>query len=693
MNMYWKGTPFLRVLLPFMAGIVLYRTVPSGNIVLMMAIVMAIVVVIKGFRLLNDYNNIRFACFKGILIQSLLVLGAYLLCIFHSVSNSPSWYKSVSSKYEYMLVRINDEIQENPKTRKANVEMLQLIGRNKIVNVQGEAILYFQQGIASKQLKEGDLVLVKNKLKDIHTAGNPGEFDYASYCHLKNIFQTAFIKENEWKLSSMHTTSIGLIFRRAGQFTRKILGKHISNPLSLGIAEALLMGYRNDIDHEIWQAYSNTGIVHIIAISGMHMAMIYGSVRYLLLLMPFMRNKRAITLSLSILCMWLFAGMTGLPPSVTRAAIMFTFIGIGEIINRDISGLNNLSASAFCLLCINPNWLMDVGFQLSYLAVLSLLFFYKKVYDWVFISNKWLDAVWKLMAATIAAQILAFPLCIYYFHQFPILFLLTNLIAVPATTVILYAEILYVILSWITPLAKWIGFLISKGIEWLNQVVMMVGQGSFAVWSGLQVTQVELLMLYLFVLLFAVWLAQRKFVYLMSSLLILTGLLGLSVYSTIIHQQTRLFLVLNAPKQKAIVFSQGSQYFSPDQDSLIINPNLYQFVWKPALLALQLHNFNKVMTNTKKNEPLELYQFEQMLIARVKQHHFTVRQVIQLDCLILSESANPDAAWIMKNFQTRQIILDSSIPFWKIAALKDKLSDLHIPIHSVSEDGAFKVAL
>lgn len=693
MKMCWKGVPFLRVLLPFMAGIVLYHDVPSGNKVLALALLLVILAAIKGFLFLKDYHKIRYAVYQGMLLQSLLLVASYLLCLLHSMSNSPHWYKHVSPQYQYLLVRINDDIQEKPKTRKVSVDIVQLIGRHKMINVQGEAILYFQHGPDTQQLKEGDVVLVKNKLIDIHTNGNPGEFDYASYCQLKNIFQTAYLKTNEWKLSTVCKRSVGTSFRNAGRFSRAILSQHISNKVSLGIAEALLMGYRNDIDHEVWQAYSNTGIVHIIAISGMHMAMIYSSVRWLLFLIPFMRRKRILTLALSILCMWLFAALTGLPPSVTRAAIMFTFLGIGEMINRDISGLNNLSTSAFCLLCINPNWLMDVGFQLSYLAVLSLLFFYKKVYDWFYLSNKWLDAVWKLMAATIAAQILTFPLCIYYFHQFPILFLITNLVAVPATTVILYAEILFMLLSWLTPIAAWIAYGISKAIEWLNCLVLWIGQCSFTVWSGLQITQVELILLYLLVILTSLWLIKRKFISIISSLSILIALLGYSVYSTIKQYETNLLMVLHTPKQKTIVFTTGHQYFSPDQDTLEQNSNLNQFVWQPAKSALNLSRSNTYITNVQKNNQIEFYEFRHKIIARVMQHQFSATQPITLDYLILSEHCNPDADWIAANFKPSFIVLDSSFPFWKLASIHEKLKGLHIPIHSISEDGAFKVAL
>jgi competence protein ComEC len=198
-----------------------------------------------------------------------------------------------------------------------------------------------------------------------------------------------------------------------------------------GVAEALLIGYRDDLDKDLVRAYSNTGVVHIIAISGLHLGMIYGLM--LLLLKPFRKYKwmRWAKPLLILLVLWGFSLLAGAAASILRSVVMFSFIVIGESLGRKTNIYNTLAASAFCLLVYNPYFFWDVGFQLSYTAVLSIVLFMKPVYQWLYFKNKLLNAIWQLNAITLAAQVLTLPVILYYFHQFPNLFLFTNFVAVP----------------------------------------------------------------------------------------------------------------------------------------------------------------------------------------------------------------------------------------------------------------------
>ena len=195
---------------------------------------------------------------------------------------------------------------------------------------------------------------------------------------------------------------------------------NIKGDKELGLAEALLIGYKDDLDKTLVQSYTNTGVVHIIAISGLHLGLIY----WLLvqLLKPLQRRKYMKWLRpvIIILGLWLFSLLAGAQPSILRSAVMFTCIVIGETIAKKTSIYNSLALSAFGLLCWNPYWLWDVGFQLSYSAVLSIIIFMRPVYNLLYVKNKILDFFWKINAVTIAAQILTLPLSIYHFHQFPV---------------------------------------------------------------------------------------------------------------------------------------------------------------------------------------------------------------------------------------------------------------------------------
>src|SRR6185436_16943723 len=189
-----------------------------------------------------------------------------------------------------------------------------------------------------------------------------------------------------------------------------------------------------------------------------------------LLLKP-LKNRRKIKWLRPILIvtgLWLFSILAGAQPSILRSAVMFTCIVLGESLSRKSSVYNTLALSAFLLLCYNPYWLWDVGFQLSYAAVLSIVIFMKPIYNWFYIKNKVLDFTWKMNAVTLAAQVLTVPLSIYHFHQFPNYFLLTNLVAVPVSSVIVLGEILLCVVSFTAPVATAVGNILHYLIWFMN---------------------------------------------------------------------------------------------------------------------------------------------------------------------------------------------------------------------------------
>jgi len=179
----------------------------------------------------------------------------------------------------------------------------------------------------------------------------------------------------------------------------------------------------------------------------MHLGLIYVMLIWIFSRIPYLKRSSILRIIFVLSCLWLFALLTGGSASILRSAVMFSCIIIGENFSRRASIYNSLAASAFILLCYNPFYLWDVGFQLSYLAILGIVILQKPIYNLFFIKNKSLNKLWKLTAISLAAQTFTFPICLYYFHQFPTIFLFTNLITVPLSTVILFVEIFLIALG------------------------------------------------------------------------------------------------------------------------------------------------------------------------------------------------------------------------------------------------------
>lgn len=685
----WKESPFIRVLLPFVSGILTYLLLPSGNLPAIVIAVLVFLLSIFLFNVVKDYYRLKYAYIKGLLIHFFIASSAYLICIFHHQPNSKEWYKKYSPDYPYAVVKINAPPELKEKTMKAEVIVKQLCDSNEYMKTSGNAFVYFQKSEKNNSIRQGDFILIKNKLKDIRKSGNPGSFDYAAYCASKNIFQSAYIKEEEWQAIDKHEENYITFFARISEYTRSILRKNIPDTNAQGIAEALLVGYRADIDDETWQAYSSTGIAHIIAISGMHMAMIYGSTRWLLLLIPFFKKRKKITLLIAIVFMWAFACITGLPASVTRAAIMFTFIGWGEMQQQKANTLNMLAASAFCMLAYNPMIILDTGFQLSYLAVLSLVLFYTPVYNLLFIPKRLPDLIWKFIAMTIAAQILTFPLCIYYFHQFPLLFIFTNLFAVPLTTLILYTEIVLVFVHYITPVATFLGKIISLLISFVNNTVLALSHLTFAVWSEIHISWLQMTLLFLIIAFISIWLFYKRnqsFILATCSFFIFCLTL-LHREFTVLHQQK--VIIYNIAGQRSIEFIAGNKFYNPDIDSLHRKKKNETYTLNPSHTFFSVKKSDKALITNEQETGVEIFSFKGCRIMRIEQSNFKAETPLSVDLLIISNRCEIDSGWLSQNINPKKIILDSSIPFWKIEKLKMALANTTIPVYTVQEQGAF----
>jgi competence protein ComEC len=276
-----------------------------------------------------------------------------------------------------------------------------------------------------------------------------------------------------------------------------ILRKNIPQKKECGLAEALLIGYKNDLDRSLLQAYSNTGVVHVVAISGLHLGLIFSILNYLCKPIKHSNRGRILRVVIILAGLWLFSLLAGGSPSVLRSAVMFSSIVIGEYFSKRPSIYNNLASSAFFLLCYDPYWLWDLGFILSYSALISIVLFMKSVYNVFIFKNKILDNIWKLNAVTIAAQILTMPVLLYYFKQFPNLFIITNFVAVPLSSIILLGELILCAIHFIQPAALLLGKLLLVLIKFLNDSVEYIDSLPYSTTNGLSINFLQMIVLYL----------------------------------------------------------------------------------------------------------------------------------------------------------------------------------------------------
>jgi competence protein ComEC len=298
-----------------------------------------------------------------------------------------------------------------------------------------------------------------------------------------------------------------------GKIRQKILtiiDQYIPSARENGLSKALLIGYRENLDKEIVNAYTNTGVIHVIAISGLHLGLIYGILAFFM--KPLQRKKKFLPFRAAFICifLWIFSILCGASPSVLRSALMFTCLLAGEVLQKENYIENALASSAFILLCYDPIVLQDIGFQLSYAAVGSLIAFNKSINSIYSPDNMIISFAWNSVSTSIAAQVLTTPLVLFHFHQFPLLFILSNLVAVPLSGIILVLLILLCLLSPlafiagpIARMAEYLTFIMNIQIDRLNSI-------SFALVRDLKADLTDTVVFYFCIILFSTWLKRKK---------------------------------------------------------------------------------------------------------------------------------------------------------------------------------------
>jgi len=387
--------------------------------------------------------------------------------------------------------------------------------------------------------------------------------------------------------------------------------------------------------------------------------------------------------------LWLFAILTGAAASVIRSAVMFTFIAVGKTVSKKSSIFNSMAASAFVMLCYNPYFLWDVGFQLSYLAVIGIIIFQATIYNWIYIKNKIANEVWKLMAISLAAQVFTFPICIYYFHQFPNYFLFTNIIAVPLSSAILFMEIGLVALSWIPWLSEWLGKLVG-GMLWLmNQIILWVSELPFSVWEKIPATLASTALLYLIVFCLSTWLMKKSKIAFQLSLITLLAFTLLQSFGEWKIKNQRMVIVYNIPQHQAIDFVKGNQFKFLGDSGIVKDQALQNFHIQPARVALQLTK--PLDTFSVYHLPPLFYQLGNqkiVLIDRPMQWESLVSK-IDVDMIILSKNAKIVISQLASVFNCEQYVFDASNSLWKIGQWHKECEELHLRSYSVAEKGAF----
>lgn len=424
------------------------------------------------------------------------------------------------------LVSIESVLQEKPKTRQCRVRIL----HTENEGWKGKLLqLYIAKDKRSASLNLGDHLLIDIKPQQPESPTDSRAFDYAGWLRHQGVCATAYVPAFSWtfhskasprnlSVSAERFRSILLErFRQAG-----ITGEEYS------LVSALTLGSVNLLTPETKKQFSVSGVSHILSVSGLHVAVIYAVLEFLFSFFNRFEKLRVLKQIIIMSILWCYAFMTGFSPSVIRSAFMFSIFAFGRCLDRKSQTINTVLFSAFVLLIWNPFFLYDLGFELSYCAVISIVVLHERLTRMWQPSSKMVRYLWEMICLSTVAQLGTAPITIFHFHQFPNYFLLNNLVAVPASSLIIYLASAFLFLSDIPYLGDILTWSLNGSLHWFQWFVKTTSELPFALTENIEIQEMEVFALYALMGSFFVWffLKKRKWIFMvLICVLCLQGLI------------------------------------------------------------------------------------------------------------------------------------------------------------------------
>ena len=605
-------------------------------------------------------------------------------------------------------LRVNDFPEVRERTFLCRVWLKERHDSLGIHPVNKQAILYFQRDSLSSRLQMGEELWVRSRISPPVSARNFDEFDYARYLIRKGISGTGFVASGHWQFSECRKEKEGIatvLYRLAASYRTQIENLYRRLGIEgdeLAVLSALTLGDKTDLSESVRESYSVAGVSHVLALSGLHIGLLYALAFFLL--RPLLlggQSGRVLRSLLLILLLWLFAFFTGLSPSVVRSAAMFSIWALADLCGRQSFSLNTLALTAWLMLLVRPVWLFDVGFQLSFAAVLSILLFQPFLYRLCPVRHRAGTYLWGLVSVSVAAQLGTAPLVLFYFSRFSTHFLLTNLLVVPLVTLILYAAVVLLLLTPMSGLQAVAAVGLEKMLRMLNLLVRWVEQLPYASVDGIWLYPLEVAGCYLVLGAFFCYLCHRRYARLVTALVLLAAwgaVHSFAVWTDRPRTSIVFYNVRGCPAVHCIESSGHSciQY----ADSLSNRQRLRQTAanyWHHCHLYPPAEGSrDSVGQHFFRRQQLICWHGQRVCMVtdnRWKQQRTDDGAVCRVDYLYICKGYTGQLAALTRLFLPGCVILDSSLSDYRRNRLKEECQQNHLHFISLSDEGSVRFLL
>jgi competence protein ComEC len=556
----------------------------------------------------------------------------------------------------------------------------------------GKIMLYLSKDSTICPFDYGDVLIIMGSPLPVPPPGNPGEFDYKTFLAYKNIFHQQFIRKHEAiKIDNNPPYRFIQLAISARIWADATLKHFIHGEREQATISAFVLGVTDGLDNELLSAYAGTGAMHVLAVSGLHISIVYLLISFLLSPLKKIKHGKAMLGVISIFILWSYSFITGLSPSVLRAVVMFTFMALARASDRQTNIYNTLAVAAFCLLLYDPYLIMSVGFQLSFFAVIGILYFHPFIYSWWQPQNWLLNEIWTITSVSIAAQVSTFPLGLLYFHQFPNYFLLANLFVIPGSFIVLLGGILLLVLSVIPVIADFVGLILSWVIKLLNNIVFFFESLPYSLVESIYISVLQSYLLATIIVFITLLFVKRRLAYLKAAVVVsLFFAAGQWWWLSRMHISTHV-AVYKVPGHFAMdVIHDGTASFVADS---VFQKDFQKqkFHIRPNRIIHAVDNINALECQFQ-SEGYDLFVLQGKLILHIKKRQETIPGWLMPHLVIVSNNSFSRSA-LPANIQNVLIVLDSSNSFYFADKVIHDKANEGLNIYSVLHRGAFQMTL
>ncbi len=528
-----------------------------------------------------------------------------------------------------------------------------------------KVIVYLEQTDEARLLVPGDEILFCARLQPFQNFGNPDDFDYVRYMHIKGFSASGFVPAENWLKTGRESRTIPVLAQRIRGKALVLFRSYLPDEDAYAFIAAITLGYKAYLSDDLQEAFRASGTAHVLAVSGLHVGIIYMIINLLFSFLGKSGNLFMLRQWIVILVLWGYVFMAGMSSSVIRAAIMITIFCLGSLQHQRSFTYNTLAASAFLILIFRPMSLFDVSFQMSFGAVFAILFFQPKIQARCIPKTRVVKYIRDLFTVSIAAQLGVFPLTLYYFGTFPTYFFITNLLVVPIAGIILYATVPLTVLGifgirqtgLIGLLQDVFRTIVQLLTAFILRIVHIFESLPFARLTGSHLSFFQLVLLLLLVFLATVFLYSHRPRYLIISLALIL-MIQLTVLHENITKSPPQLVVFNSPGTSEIgVFDHHTRYLTVvPENGFLPHPG-------KSILRLSDDSFSE----------------------------FYAEEPFPVDILILSRSRELKVRQILGLINPSVIVLDSSLPRFTVNKVVRECNQSGIRVHDVTQNGAYSV--